>query len=225
MKKCIKCDVEKELTEFHKRGNGHRNTCKSCVSVQGKAILKKKKKLGVADLRAYNTEKVKNRTEIKCTTCGIVKPVDDFSPKRCTCKKCSSKQAKSWKKAHPEQAKEQWKSWKSKNLEHVQQYKRAQWDALSDEEKVKQLSRLRKRYKRPAHTYINKLIKAGTLQSPSSFECVDKSKNPRTCLGTAQQYDHYLGYDRKHWDDIEPVCYSCHGKRGWERRNSQSNLN
>jgi hypothetical protein len=34
MKKCIKCGIEKELSEFHKRTiskDGHRNECKQCI--------------------------------------------------------------------------------------------------------------------------------------------------------------------------------------------------
>ena len=36
MKVCSKCESEKPLTEFYKRGNGHKSHCKECSSIYGK---------------------------------------------------------------------------------------------------------------------------------------------------------------------------------------------
>jgi len=30
------------------------------------------------------------------------------------------------------------------------------------------------------------------------------------CRDKASEYHHYLGYDREHWNDVIPLCISCH---------------
>jgi hypothetical protein len=35
-KKCCKCELEKPLEDFYKRGNGYKSNCKKCTSVYGK---------------------------------------------------------------------------------------------------------------------------------------------------------------------------------------------
>lgn len=44
----------------------------------------------------------------------------------------------------------------------------------------------------------------------SQWECVD-------CGLMASDWDHINGYDEKNWDNVEPVCRSCHRKREFRR--------
>jgi hypothetical protein len=46
----------------------------------------------------------------------------------------------------------------------------------------------------------------GRLPDVTSQTCVD-------CGARATDYDHYKGYARENWLDVEPVCTPCHGKR------------
>ncbi len=62
-----------------------------------------------------------------------------------------------------------------------------------------------------AHAAVAKAILSGGLQRPGDLPCVD-------CGGPAAVYDHFRGYAREHWLDVEPVCISCNAKRGWLKR-------
>jgi hypothetical protein len=62
-----------------------------------------------------------------------------------------------------------------------------------------------------AHAAIAAEIKAGRMVKPADLVCVD-------CGGRAAVYDHFLGYARPHWLDVEPVCISCNAKRAWRTR-------
>jgi hypothetical protein len=48
------------------------------------------------------------------------------------------------------------------------------------------------------------------IPHPKTLLCSD-------CGGPAVEYDHYLGYEREHWLDVQPVCRRCHHQRGYKR--------
>lgn len=50
----------------------------------------------------------------------------------------------------------------------------------------------------------------GQLPPVTSQRCVD-------CGAIATAYDHYKGYARKHWLEVEPVCDACNMKRSYRR--------
>ena|SRR5579863_9599822 len=52
--------------------------------------------------------------------------------------------------------------------------------------------------------------RTGRTPKASQLNCTD-------CGKPACEYDHYLGYAKEHWLDVEPVCRSCHHKRGFKR--------
>lgn len=74
MKTCNKCGIEKELTEFHKRKDGHAYTCKMCCSVYMKQhyIANKQYYLDEAKKGKANTALwLKDyKSKLKCETCG-----------------------------------------------------------------------------------------------------------------------------------------------------------
>lgn len=54
-------------------------------------------------------------------------------------------------------------------------------------------------------------VRAGRLLRPDRRSCAD-------CGSAASEYDHYLGYDRFHWLDVEAVCKGCNATRENKRR-------
>ena len=66
-------------------------------------------------------------------------------------------------------------------------------------------------FKSKARTALWTAIGRGHLARAKSLACHD-------CGKPAQHYDHYLGYAREHWLDVQPVCTSCHGQRAVDRK-------
>jgi hypothetical protein len=57
MKKCSKCEVEKELTEFHKRtSDTFRNDCKMCIKEKNKIYNEKYREKIILQKRKYNED-------------------------------------------------------------------------------------------------------------------------------------------------------------------------
>lgn len=63
--------------------------------------------------------------------------------------------------------------------------------------------------KEQARRRVNYLIEAKLLPRPNDVACVDCghkwSEGQRR-----HEYDHYLGYDAEHHEDVEAVCSKCH---------------
>ncbi len=75
-------------------------------------------------------------------------------------------------------------------------------------------SKIGKRYKerfplqRKAKNAVNHAVTAGKLLNINSLFCIVCFRN--ICFEPAKQYHHYLGYKRKHWFDVIPLCIKCH---------------
>lgn len=71
-----------------------------------------------------------------------------------------------------------------------------------------ELQRLR-RAKNPdeprAQNRITRLVRSGKLPRPADCQC-------DSCGKQAAHYHHHRGYAREHWEDVIPVCRSCHAK-------------
>lgn len=70
----------------------------------------------------------------------------------------------------------------------------------------KEICSRRDQNKRKARAFLNNNIVFNDFPRPDAQLCVD-------CSAPAEQYDHYKGYEREHWLDVEPVCVECHLKR------------
>lgn len=66
------------------------------------------------------------------------------------------------------------------------------------------------REKNTARCFIKRLVGQGKIPRPNTLRCAD-------CNKRADEYDHYLGYARKHRGDVQPICFSCHKRRNWNR--------
>ena len=73
------------------------------------------------------------------------------------------------------------------------------------------LYRERNKIKIRARSAVNNAIRNGSFPSISTWACMD-------CGLPATGYDHYAGYEKEHWFDVEPVCDLCHAKREGKRR-------
>lgn len=50
---------------------------------------------------------------------------------------------------------------------------------------------------------VNNAVKLGKFPHVSTQIC-------HNCKNQAEQYHHYLGYDKIHWFDVMPLCEACH---------------
>lgn len=133
---------------------------------------------------------------IRCSKCGLNKARSDYFPldqaKASTqpCKQCKTNARREYNKNHPEAREAQ--------RRYTEAY---QAKMRGDPEYEK---------KRSARGRANYLVASGKIPSPKDLPCVD-------CGLPAEQYDHYLGYEEDHWEDVQPVCKTCHGSRATAR--------
>jgi hypothetical protein len=59
--------------------------------------------------------------------------------------------------------------------------------------------------KMAAQKYIREQIRCGLMPSPKELKCA-------RCHSPAHVYHHRCGYLEKHWGDVEPLCWYCHGR-------------
>lgn len=61
----------------------------------------------------------------------------------------------------------------------------------------------RDKIKFSARYAVQKQVREGKMPPVKSLKCA-------RCDRQAQGYHHYLGYEKEHWLDIEPLCARCH---------------
>ena len=100
-KKCIKCENEKELTEFsfRKEIQNYRNVCRKCKNERDKEVKKQK---------FENYEWTDFPVELKCETCDEVKDINCFPKRKDTqlgirrnCKMCLKKYVRNKRSCDP----------------------------------------------------------------------------------------------------------------------------
>ena len=83
------------------------------------------------------------------------------------------------------------REWREKNLEHRKEYENG-------------------RYARDPHVSARRLIQTavskGRIPAARDLHCVD-------CGGSAEEYDHYMGYEGINRRMVQPVCRPCHVAR------------
>lgn len=67
-----------------------------------------------------------------------------------------------------------------------------------------------------ARRRVNHLVDVGLLPPPNTLPCTDCS-HVWSDGERRHEYDHHLGYAAEHHEDVEPVCTTCHHRRGDER--------
>lgn len=146
--KCIKCGIEKPVSEFSKHCKtikGIRNSCKSCESIRRREWKKnnpEKVKAGRKRYRLKNAEKIKedalkwrlnfsktrkeNGSDIKvCRTCKIEKRLFEFyASSGGNCKECEKARMKEYRENHPIKRKETKDKWNANNPDWIKQNKK-----------------------------------------------------------------------------------------------------
>lgn len=72
-----------------------------------------------------------------------------------------------------------------------------------------------------ARRRVNHLVDVGLLPAPGDVACADCGH-----LGPDRrhEYDHHLGYDAEHHEDVQAVCSPCHHKREALRRANEDRV-
>lgn len=65
--------------------------------------------------------------------------------------------------------------------------------------------------KTQARLFVSRMTRNGIIPPARKMKCTD-------CGKPAHSWDHYKGYRKKHWGDVQAVCQSCHLKRDYSRR-------
>ena len=120
LKKCVKCDIVKELSEFYKdksSSDGFDNRCRVCEN----------------KTRVLFRETL---TESTCTKCGLTKPISEFYKGKVTrCSECEKERTRLYRLQHPDKVKENKRKWKDNNPEKVKEGKK-KWNG-DNPDKVK----------------------------------------------------------------------------------------
>lgn len=68
-----------------------------------------------------------------------------------------------------------------------------------------------------ARRRVNHLVDVGLLPDPNDMPCTDCG---HVCTegGKRHEYDHHLGYEAEHHEDVEAVCTTCHHAREEARK-------
>lgn len=66
-----------------------------------------------------------------------------------------------------------------------------------------------------ARRRVNYLVELGEIPNPNDVPCTDCGHHG---AGPRHEYDHHLGYDADHHEDVESVCAPCHHRREDLRR-------
>lgn len=136
---------------------------------------------------------------LMCGTCKEIKTTKDFlirgnGERRSECNSCRSVyQKKYWDSGGKEKKKIYTTSEIGKQVEIKRKLNQRLKDPLFS-------------IKLKARDAVNKLVSNGELPRVSTLSCFD-------CGEQAREYDHYLGYAKENWLDIQPVCWICHSKR------------
>jgi len=131
-----------------------------------------------------------------CSVCGILKKISEFSKTQSRCKPCAAIYFREWAAA---------------NVAHLaekqRRYRETHREELRDND--------RGRYQRDPHVGARRLIQQrvakGRMPAASTLPCTD-------CDNTAQDYDHYLGYEGDARAQVQPVCRPCHRLREKSRK-------
>ena len=75
---------------------------------------------------------------------------------------------------------------------------------------------------RQARRRVNYLVDLGLLPRPNNLPCADCGHVWKPGQ-LRHEYDHHLGYDAQHHEDVEAVCTPCHHDRETGRRKSRCN--
>lgn len=142
-----------------------------------------------------------------CSTCSVMKPLDQFTASkkglggcRSICKKCSSIAFAEWRKRRISQDPD----YRQKEVARATKWARDNPEARAKIAKRRnQKAQEGSPEKVRARALVNQRVRFGRIPKASSLCCV-------VCNSTAAHYHHHLGYEFEHRYDVVPVCHVCH---------------
>ena len=183
MKQFTKCKVLKPRSEFHKSKackDGLYPQCKECVSISEK----QRRKNDPEKARKKDREEYYRNFEKH------------------------SERARKYSKRNKPIIKEYYKKYSQteRGKERIrlarEKYKQTKkYNATKKAYNIKNKQEHPERY--AARNEVTKATMSGKIPYPYTLKCVK-------CGKQAKQYHHYLGYLKKHWLDVDPVCIKCH---------------
>ena len=202
-KVCTKCNKEKNLTEYHKKGNGHRTACKECAN----AYRKKYHQENAEKVKAY---KKKYREEYSEKVKARKKNYYQENAEKIKARH------KKYYQENLEKVKAQQKKYRQENAEEVKaQQKKYREENL---EKVKASARLTQSKRRAQK--INTQVEDITDKLLNEH-WVKNNIDPEKCYhcGEApyEHLDHYMPYERggTHTkENLVPSCAHCNCSKG-----------
>lgn len=218
-RECSGCKEIDELyekaAERDKRRRKYRLWCGACERVrahssfswskEGKRgkICKECKNARLREWRAKQQKRPDKRfrdNALRCGKCKIIKTQDDFlfrgdGKRRDECNDCRKNyQSKYYNELGGKERHQKYrKTEKGKEVTKTVKETQKKKDPLFE-------------LKRKARSAVASEVRSGRIPHPSTIQCHD-------CDSNAESYDHYIGYEKHNWLNIQAVCYSCHSKR------------
>ena len=190
-KNCIKCQVNKELSEFYtdqRNGDGHQSQCKICQNKQRKEAWSQRTDEQIAKER----ERIR---EYAHSPNGIINTGISSAKYRNTIK--CKKGKHQYYLCHKEILREQQKNYHK--TEKCRLIMRKSAEKYRQKERQTELGKLKQR----ANNAVQRAIRTGKLPNISSQAC-------QQCGKTADDYHHPSGYDKENQLNVIPLCRPCH---------------
>lgn len=164
---CIKCNIDKQLSEFSKRKNsidGHKNTCKKCANIVQKEWTKS------------NPEKIKNSTKKYYDKNSIIIKEKAKKSRKINNEK-EREYGKKYRVEHKEETKDYNKKYREKNIEEIKsKAKEARKNSDKEDIKIKN-----KKWQEDNKEYVKEQAKIKRKEKPEVFKERQKKwrdKNP-----------------------------------------------
>lgn len=153
----------------------------------------------------------------KCSTCGKTKALSRFNPDpryrlgvKGQCKDCLNIKALARYYLRHEELKERQRFYRRQNPERERKQEREYRRKNPQIATYNRAAYLRNKTKCMARGKVNWAVATGKIPKATLLFCSD-------CGNKAKWYDHYLGYEKKNWLSVQPVCIPCSFKRSAER--------
>lgn len=122
MKRCRKCGVEQDESQFYRHYGKLGAQCKRCVAVANKALVLRNKEANKSKQPGdYSVGETR-----RCSKCGVEKDVAEFTLNRSRkdgragiCKTCNSEKALAWKRVNPKRHRANRDAWYDKNRDEL----------------------------------------------------------------------------------------------------------
>lgn len=199
-KQCSKCNRELPLDSFSiQRGRAYdrHSWCKECYRIH-----RRPNPITLTPAPLQNKQ---------CGKCRMVLPISHFCRHRrtkdgwdCWCKQCKA----DYENSNSGQSARQRALVRYRKTPKYKAGQRRHY--LGNKCKIRhrrqnKLDRKRHPERWRARSVVSYAIRRGQLPHPTSVNCA-------YCGDRAEEYHHHLGYARKHWLDVIPLCLPCHTK-------------